>query len=146
LSILLLNVFYCFSLCFDWPTSLCALSVQFVVFCFRLFACAVLENHGDKAYTALITRCEIVENSDGQIKREHDVTQPKALLTLQQARLKQALGLSELAKRANVSLSAVMKIEAGTQPRMLTIRKLAAALGCEPQDIAWPGDPFAGLK
>lgn len=87
-----------------------------------------------------------MENSGVQIERERDMSQPKARLTLQQARLKQALGLSELAKRADISLSAVMKIEAGARPRMTTIRKLAAALGCAPQDIAWPGDPFAGLE
>jgi transcriptional regulator with XRE-family HTH domain len=67
-------------------------------------------------------------------------------MTLQQVRLKRTLSMSELARQTGVAPSTIMDIEAGAQPQMRTIRKIAAALGCEPQDIAWPGDPFAGLE
>lgn len=80
---------------------------------------------------------------DTEIERQGVTQQPRK--TLQQMRLQRALSMSELARAAGVSASTIMDIEAGAQPRMRTIRKLAAALGCEPQDIAWPGDPFEPL-
>lgn len=81
--------------------------------------------------------------SGAEIERQ-GVTQQRQK-TLKQMRLQRALSMSELARAAGVSASTIMDIEAGAQPRMRTIRKLAAALGCEPQDIAWPGDPFGEL-
>jgi transcriptional regulator with XRE-family HTH domain len=66
-------------------------------------------------------------------------------LTLREKRLEAALSMNELATAAKVSASTVMDIERGASPRMATIRKLAKALGCAPQDIAWPGDPFSEL-
>jgi len=55
------------------------------------------------------------------------------------------MSATELAARAKVATSTIMAIERGAAPHMGTIRKLAAALGCEPQDIAWTGDPFGAL-
>ena len=60
-------------------------------------------------------------------------------------RLRAALSMNELAKRAGVSASTVLDIERGAHARMATMRKLAAALGVAPQDIGWPGDPFSKL-
>ena len=65
--------------------------------------------------------------------------------TLREKRLEAALSMNELATEANVSASTVMDIERGASPRMATIRKLAKALGCAPQDIAWPGEPFGNV-
>jgi transcriptional regulator with XRE-family HTH domain len=56
------------------------------------------------------------------------------------------MSATELATRAKVATSTITAIERGAMPHMATIRKLAAALGCEPQDIAWPGDPFGELE
>jgi DNA-binding Xre family transcriptional regulator len=67
-------------------------------------------------------------------------------LTLTQMRLRRAMSATELAVQAKVSTSTITAIERGAEPRMSTIRKLAAALGCEPQDIAWPGNPFGLLE
>jgi transcriptional regulator with XRE-family HTH domain len=66
--------------------------------------------------------------------------------TLTEARLRAVMSMNELADAAKVSASTVMDIERGARPRMATIRKLAAALGMAPQDIAWPGDPFSSLE
>ena len=64
-------------------------------------------------------------------------------LTLEQARLAQTLSARELARLAGVETGTVTRIERRKRtPHMATIRKLAAALGCDPQTIAWPGDPF----
>lgn len=67
-------------------------------------------------------------------------------LTLTQMRLNRAMSATELAGVAHVSTSTITAIERGAAPRMSTIRKLAKALGCKPQDIAWPGDPFGLLE
>lgn len=66
-------------------------------------------------------------------------------LTLAQMRLRRAMSATELGNEANVSTSTITAIERGAEPRMSTIRKLAKALECDPQDIAWPGDPFGLL-
>lgn len=67
-------------------------------------------------------------------------------LTLKQMRLRRAMSATELAREATISTSTITAIEdKDAQPRMSTMRKLAAALGCEPQDILWPGDPFGLL-
>jgi len=67
--------------------------------------------------------------------------------TLREKRLERAMSMNELADAAGVSASTVMDIErTGASPRMATIRKLANALDCAPQDIAWPGDPFGELE
>ncbi len=60
-------------------------------------------------------------------------------------RLRAALSMNELARKAGVSPNTVMDIERGSRPRMSTMRKLAVALGVTPQDIGWPGDPFSKL-
>jgi transcriptional regulator with XRE-family HTH domain len=65
--------------------------------------------------------------------------------TLTDARKRAVLSMNELAKKANVSASTIMDIERGARPQMRTIRKLAEALGVEPTDIAWPGDPLGAL-
>jgi transcriptional regulator with XRE-family HTH domain len=65
--------------------------------------------------------------------------------TLTQARLRAVLSMYELAKKAGVAASTIMDVENGAKPRMKTIRKLAEALGMEPTDIAWPGDPLGAL-
>jgi transcriptional regulator with XRE-family HTH domain len=65
--------------------------------------------------------------------------------SLTMLRLRAALSMNELAARAGVSPSTIMDIERGAQPRMATMRKIAAALGVRPQEIAWPGDPFSQL-
>lgn len=66
--------------------------------------------------------------------------------TLREKRLAVAMSMNELAAAAKVSASTVMDIERGASPRMATIRKLAKALDCAPQDIEWPGDPFGELE
>jgi transcriptional regulator with XRE-family HTH domain len=66
--------------------------------------------------------------------------------TLREKRLAVAMSMNELATAAKLSASTVMDIERGASPRMATIRKLAKALDCAPQDIEWPGDPFGELK
>jgi DNA-binding Xre family transcriptional regulator len=75
-----------------------------------------------------------------------EVSQQESRPTLQQMRLKRAMSATELGRKAHVSTSTITYIEGGAPPRMGTIRKLAEALHCEPQDIDWPGDPFAGLQ
>jgi transcriptional regulator with XRE-family HTH domain len=60
-------------------------------------------------------------------------------------RLRAAMSMNELARKAGVSPNTVMDIEKGATPRMATMRKIAAALSVSPQDIAWPGDPFSKL-
>lgn len=68
-------------------------------------------------------------------------------LTLHETRLERTLGIRELARASGVSESTIYLIEhGGSQPRMTTIRKLAAALGVGPRDIAWPGDPFGSIR
>ena len=46
-----------------------------------------------------------------------------------------ALSLRELAARAGVSQNTIFRLEQGFPARPSTIRKLAAALGCEPSDL-----------
>jgi DNA-binding Xre family transcriptional regulator len=67
-------------------------------------------------------------------------------LTLRQMRLRRAMSATELANKAGISTSTITAIEDDAKPRMSTIRKLAKALDCEPQDIAWPGNPFGLLE
>lgn len=77
-------------------------------------------------------------------KRVGSVGQRKP--SLREMRLRRALSATELAKRAKVATSTVTDIEDNNaKPRMATIRALSAALDCEPQDIAWPGNPFGLL-
>lgn len=66
--------------------------------------------------------------------------------TLEQVRLQQSVSALELGKRAGVAHTTILDIEQrNAKPHLATIRKLAAALGVTPQDIAWPGDPFSKL-
>ncbi len=60
---------------------------------------------------------------------------------LKRARERAALSQEELAKKAGVSRVTVARVEAcldDPQPR--TVRKLAAALGVEPEALMEPGD------
>ena len=57
------------------------------------------------------------------------------LSRLRAIRERKALTQDELAELAGVSRQTVIKIEGGLEPRPPTIRKLAAALGVEPQDL-----------
>jgi transcriptional regulator with XRE-family HTH domain len=78
-----------------------------------------------------------------------DAQTPEELMaerpSLTTMRLRAAMSMNELARKAGVSPNTVMDIEKGATPRMSTMRKLAAALGVTPQDIGWPGDPFSKL-
>jgi DNA-binding XRE family transcriptional regulator len=103
-----------------------------------------LEKLRGQGYTVVVSRAG--EMSNCAIVREAGVTQQKPRMTLQQMRLKLAMSATEVARAASVSTSTITDIEAGVQPRMRTIRRLAEALGCAPQDIAWPGDPFGPLE
>jgi transcriptional regulator with XRE-family HTH domain len=78
------------------------------------------------------------ENEDQQKS-----TSGASLPTLEDMRLARAYSAKELARRAGVQTATVTGIELRNRtPHMVTMRKLAAALDCAPQDIAWPGDPF----
>ena len=68
-------------------------------------------------------------------------------LTLTEMRLRRAMSATELARAVGVATSTITNIEKGTaKPRMSTIRSISQALGCEPQDILWPGNPFSRLN
>ncbi len=55
---------------------------------------------------------------------------------LREVRLRNALSLRDLGKKAGVSYDAIHAIETGKQvPRPSTVRKLAHALGREPEDF-----------
>lgn len=65
-------------------------------------------------------------------------------VTLAQARRDQALSQQELADAAQVSRTTVTEIESGRRfPQPRTRRALAAALGLQPAQIAWPEPPAA---
>lgn len=67
--------------------------------------------------------------------------------TLTQARIAARLTMPQLAERAAVSVSTVFEIERrAVKPRLSTILKISAALGIEPESIAWPGDPLGVLQ
>jgi transcriptional regulator with XRE-family HTH domain len=61
---------------------------------------------------------------------------------LAEARKRRGFSASELARRAGVASSTIRRIEHGDPPHMETITKIAQALACAPDTIAWPGDPF----
>jgi transcriptional regulator with XRE-family HTH domain len=60
------------------------------------------------------------------------------LTRLRAIRERKALTQDELAQLAGVSRQTVIKIEGGLEPRPPTIRKLATALGVEPQALMEP--------
>jgi transcriptional regulator with XRE-family HTH domain len=63
--------------------------------------------------------------------------------TLEEARLSKLFSAYELAKRSGVAHTTIIDIEQkNAKPRLSTIRKLADALGVDPRDIAWPGNPL----
>jgi len=63
-------------------------------------------------------------------------------VTLGQARKDQALSQQELADAAQVSRTTVTEIESGRRaPQPRTRRALAAVLGLQPAQIAWPEPP-----
>lgn len=69
-------------------------------------------------------------------------------LSLSAWRRRRAMSANELAKAAHVATStvtAIEDVEDPATPRYATIRKLAQALGVEPADVLWPGDPL-GLE
>jgi transcriptional regulator with XRE-family HTH domain len=56
--------------------------------------------------------------------------------SLRRHRTEQALSQQELADKARIARSTVLKLEAGVaQPRPSTLRKLARALGIKPVDL-----------
>ena len=56
---------------------------------------------------------------------------------LREVRARQLLSIRSLAERAGVSTATIVRIEAGgSPPRFVTMRKIAAALGVEPGEIA----------
>jgi transcriptional regulator with XRE-family HTH domain len=56
---------------------------------------------------------------------------------LREARRRAALTQGELAQKAGVGVTTIVRIETGeiTEPRVSTLRKLAQALGVEPRDL-----------
>lgn len=66
-------------------------------------------------------------------------------MTLREARLRRMWSMHRLADEATVGVKTISEIEAGQtgRPRLSTMTKLAAALGCSVYDILWPGDPQA---
>ena len=64
---------------------------------------------------------------------------------LKRLRMQQVLSLRELAARSGVSHDAIMLIEKKVrQPRTSTIRKLAAGLGVQPEELILWGGAGAG--
>jgi transcriptional regulator with XRE-family HTH domain len=58
---------------------------------------------------------------------------------LRAVRIARALSQAELAERSGVSRVAITRLERGdVDARFATIRKLADALGCRPQDLMAP--------
>ena len=66
---------------------------------------------------------------------------------LREARRRAALTQGELADKAGVGITTIVRIETGeiTEPRVSTLRKLARALGVEPRDLLqdWEGTDHA---
>lgn len=59
------------------------------------------------------------------------------MMTLREARLRRLWSIRELAKRSGVATATIVAIEAGRHsPRLVTMRKLAGALGVDPSEIA----------
>ncbi len=55
---------------------------------------------------------------------------------LRQLRIERALSLRALAQRSGVAFDTINKLELGHRPaRLVTIRKLAEALGVEPREL-----------
>jgi transcriptional regulator with XRE-family HTH domain len=54
---------------------------------------------------------------------------------LREQRHRRALSQEELAKRARVSRTTIIKLEAGRDAWPQTVRKLARALGVKPEDL-----------
>jgi transcriptional regulator with XRE-family HTH domain len=50
-------------------------------------------------------------------------------------RNRKAYSQADLAKRAGISQTTIVRLEQGHPARPITIRKLASALGCEPADL-----------
>lgn len=63
-------------------------------------------------------------------------------IPLEQMRKRHMLTRFALARAAGVADTTVADIERGSVPRYRTILKISNALGCRPEDIAWPGDPL----
>ena len=59
------------------------------------------------------------------------------MATLRELRTRQVLTIRDLAAKAGVATGTIVRIEAGEPaPRFVTMRKIAAALGVEPGEIA----------
>ena len=63
---------------------------------------------------------------------------------LAQARLRKLWSTHRLSKEAHVANTTILAIERGktTNVRLGTIEKLAKALGMDPHEIDWPGNPL----
>ncbi len=59
-----------------------------------------------------------------------------AVMGLRELRQDRVLTQKELAAKSGVSNKTIVSIEGGAWPRQSTIRKLAAALGITPRDLA----------
>lgn len=58
--------------------------------------------------------------------------------SLGRIRMQRALSQDDLAKRAKLGRSTIARLEGGQVARYVTIRKLAAALRVEPEDLMRP--------
>jgi transcriptional regulator with XRE-family HTH domain len=70
-------------------------------------------------------------------------------MTLSQARLRRLWSIHELSEVSGVAVTTIIAIERNeltSHPQLRTIKKLAAALGVDPQDVEWPGDPLGELR
>lgn len=63
-------------------------------------------------------------------------------LRLEQMRRRRLWSMTRLGKEAHLATSTILAIERGKTPRLSTIEKISQALGCEPEEIEWPGDPL----
>jgi transcriptional regulator with XRE-family HTH domain len=69
-------------------------------------------------------------------------------LRLREWRERRLLTQAELAKRVGVSVGTVNRIERGANPpRLSTVRRLAEALGVDPDDlVVWDGPAVEGAR
>ena len=78
----------------------------------------------------------------------HDVVQVpmRGRMKLEVARKRRGMSARRLAEKSGVAASTIRAIEREKRtaaPHYDTMQKLAEALGMNPHDILWPGDPYA---
>lgn len=79
---------------------------------------------------------------------QHDVVRQLNTLRikLEVARKRRGMSARRLAEKSGVAASTIRAIERGNRkapPHYGTMEKLAEALGMDPRDILWPGNPYA---